>query len=540
MTRSSCRSQSLRALGALAVFTVATACGASSAPDPGMSGTPALAAEEVVATADPAAADAPTGSGEAAGLDPDIDGSAAWQDVSVLLTADEQSCILDAVGELLGSVMSLSASGSRGSEWEQSMISCLEAETARKLFLSDIVGFLESDVEVEIGGDEEACLRELLDDIDLTDALVDEDADLSATVWLGLTMCVRELTASVILVAIAAALDGDGFALDDGQRSCLRDLAADPDLAALTTGESETHASLPQLVSGLLACTPNLWRSGDDPDDPGAPPADAPPDDHPDTADGATPLDVGEAASGSVDYEYDVDFFVFEAEAGGFYRIDVSLGTLSDSVAGLYDAEESELASNDDYLNLESRIDWQAENSGTYYVAVAGYSELTGSYTLTVNRVVDVVDDDPEIVDDHSDMAEGATAVEVGEAASGSVDYEFDVDFFVFEAEAGGFYRIDVSLGTLSDSVAVLYDAKESELAANDDYLDLESRINWQAESSGAFYVSVAGYEAELGSYTLTVEHIVDGEFDADGLFDTAGDAIPASVSEAMLAPMDC
>ena len=275
-----------------------------------------------------------------------------------------------------------------------------------------------------------------------------------------------------------------------------------------------------------------------------APVADDPPkvvDDHADTGDGATPVAVGGAVPGSVDYEYDIDFFVFEAEAAGLYRIDVSLETLPDSVAvlydaELYDAEESELAYNDDSedgLNLASRIDWLAESAGTFYVAVRGWEENTGSYTLSVARVADPVD----IADDHADTGDGATPVVVGEAVSGSLDYGDDVDFFVFEAEAGEWYRIDVSLGTLPDSVAVLYDAEESELAYNDDRedgLDLASRIDWQAESAGTFYVAVGGFDERAGSYTLTVDHVVDGEFD------TVGGTVPVAVSKATMMPMDC
>ena len=236
---------------------------------------------------------------------------------------------------------------------------------------------------------------------------------------------------------------------------------------------------------------------------------------------------VGEAVPGSVDYGGDVDFFVFEAEAGELYQVDVSLGTLPDSTAVLYDAEESELAYNDDYLSLASRIDWLAESAGTFYVAVEGYGGETGSYTLTVEPVID----------DHVNSADGATPVVVGEAVSGSVDYRDDVDFFVFEAEAGEWYRIDVSLGTLPDSVAVLYDADESELAYNDDRedgLDLASRIDWLAESAGTFYVAVGGFDERAGSYTLTVDHVVDGEFE------TTGSTVPVAVSKAMWMPMDC
>lgn len=79
---------------------------------------------------------------------------------------------------------------------------------------------------------------------------------------------------------------------------------------------------------------------------------------------------------------------MFEAQEGQLYQIDVVLETLYDSVATLYDSEGFELASNDDYDDngdsLASRISWEAEYSGSHYVAVEGFSSDTGSYTLSI------------------------------------------------------------------------------------------------------------------------------------------------------------
>ena len=94
-------------------------------------------------------------------------------------------------------------------------------------------------------------------------------------------------------------------------------------------------------------------------------------------------MTVGETVQGTLEYENDIDLFVFQAEEGVLYQIDVALGTLSDSLVGLYDADERELAYNDDHGDsLASRVFWQASRSGAYYIAVEGYD--TGSYTLTV------------------------------------------------------------------------------------------------------------------------------------------------------------
>ena len=221
-------------------------------------------------------------------------------------------------------------------------------------------------------------------------------------------------------------------------------------------------------------------------------------DDHANSVEGATVVTDGEAMQGALDYDGDEDFFTFEAEEGKVYQIDVDLGTLPDSWLDIYDSDGFQIASNDDRDDdsLASRIVWEAPSSGEYYAAVGGFG--TGSYTLTVEAL--------DIVDDHANSFEGATPATVGEPIQGTVDYDGDEDFFVFEAEKGKIYQIDVDLGTLPDSELRLYDSDEFWMAYNDDRGDGSpaSRIVWKAPSSGEYYVAVSGYYG-IGSYTLTV-----------------------------------
>ena len=227
-----------------------------------------------------------------------------------------------------------------------------------------------------------------------------------------------------------------------------------------------------------------------------------------DEFDSATPVAVGEGVEGSLDYEDQIDYFSFTAQAGQFYRIDVELGTLTDSWLAVYDSDEFEIAFNDDRDDgsLASRIVWEAPSSGEYYAAVGGYG--TGSYTLTLALEAD----------DHANSVEGATSVAVGEVVQGALDYDGDEDGFVFEAEEGQLYRIYVSLGTLTDSELWLYEVEEQYLGirgvASDDYRAAASRIVWKAPSSGKYYAEVSGYGT--GSYTLTVAlDIVDDHADS-------------------------
>ncbi len=235
----------------------------------------------------------------------------------------------------------------------------------------------------------------------------------------------------------------------------------------------------------------------------------------------ATTIEIGKTAEAAVDYQGDADFFQFQAENGGIYDIVLASGTLARPVAVLYDPDGEWLESIRWYGD-GSRFTWKAPQSGSYYIEVeADYFVETGSYTLAVAL--------SDIVDDHGDSAADATAVTLGRSVEGSVDYDIDVDCFRFHAQTGQFYRIDVTLGTLS--LAELLLSKP-----NGDVLSRDSSfgpwIIWQATNSGEHYVRVGsvapgmisdyfglyptgppcevGYEApgQGGSYTLTVSPI--------------------------------
>ena len=234
---------------------------------------------------------------------------------------------------------------------------------------------------------------------------------------------------------------------------------------------------------------------------------------------GATPITVGEPVEASVDYPADSDFFSFEAEAGTIYQVDVTLGTLADSKAAVFDAEGWELAFNDDFGDTPgSRIFWRPEADATLYVGVAGFGADVGSYTLTVSE--------SDEADDHADSPEDATAIAVGTPTQGTINYGGDTDVFSFEAQAGRVYQVDVTLGTLGDSTVALSDAGGMELAFNDDFDGSASRLVWGATGSGTVYVAVKAYEADAGTYTLSVAELDIDDDDGNSL----EDATPVTV----------
>ena len=256
------------------------------------------------------------------------------------------------------------------------------------------------------------------------------------------------------------------------------------------------------------------------------------PDDHGNDIDDATMAVVTVDVGGALDYVGDIDYFRFTAEEGQFYQIDVALGSLPDSVLALLNPDGWELAYNDNHGDsLASRVLWEAPASGDYYLVVeaSGFDADVGSYTLTVSHST--------IVDDHGNDIDDATVAAVGVDVEGVIDYPGDYDYFRFTAEEGQLYQIDVDLGSLPDSLLALLGPDGWELAYNDDHGDSwASRVVWLAPESGVYYLVVesSGFDADVGTYTLTVSHSTIVDDHGDDVDDATAIRVGADVQGAL------
>jgi hypothetical protein len=86
----------------------------------------------------------------------------------------------------------------------------------------------------------------------------------------------------------------------------------------------------------------------------------------------------------------DEDWVSFPAEEGTQYVINTSnLGSASDTYIYLYDTDgETIIDENDDYIGVDSRIEWICNESGTYYVMVRHFD--SGAYCLNTSYDIHV------------------------------------------------------------------------------------------------------------------------------------------------------
>ena len=354
------------------------------------------------------------------------------------LTESEQACIREQLGEEVEVVLAQTVLDDGPAEtWYVELFSCFEPETGRKLLLgAALVGM--ADEGLEVGEEATACLREVLAGIDpaAVMAAAQEDGPEVDEFIGGVWRCLPEL----LFESIAAEIGVDLDAASEAELACLREWSRELDAVALVDAMDEgDELALMELSLGVFRCSPSLLL----------------------------------ASFGDIGAELDGD-----AEA--------CLSQL------LHESEASDLVdeSSPEYERFYAEL----------LICLPDLSQVTGP-TSAASAGSDAYDGP----DDHADSLDGATAIAVGVQASGELGLEYDSDYFVFEAEQGVLYEINVGLVTLGDSVLTLYDGEWRELAFSDDYADtLASRLFWLAEYTGDHYVEVWGYG--LGAYTLLVE----------------------------------
>ena len=106
--------------------------------------------------------------------------------------------------------------------------------------------------------------------------------------------------------------------------------------------------------------------------------------------------------------------------------------------------------------------------------------------------------------DDHGNSQSAATVVSVNATVSGRLESPSDIDYFTFTVNSDGEVVIESTGST--DTIGTLYDSEGRELLSNDDG---GSGYNFSLSmelAAGAYYVSVVGYEGEVGDYGLSVQ----------------------------------
>ena len=234
-------------------------------------------------------------------------------------------------------------------------------------------------------------------------------------------------------------------------------------------------------------------------------------DEEADEAEDAILVEIGEAATGSLDYIFDFDFFKFEAEEGQIYRISVKHETLTHTSVTMYGPDgDTELRNRwqGRVMGAEGPlIQWRAPSSEAYFLAVQNFGGKTGEYTFTITPV-----EEPE-ADDHGNGIESATRVGRFKDIHGTIDGTFDEDYFRFSAHEGRVYHIFMWPEQSADLCAQMYRADGSRSSEWHNRCDHGSLweggqvhgISWVAPETGDFYLAMSGFMESVGDYRFEI-----------------------------------
>jgi len=218
----------------------------------------------------------------------------------------------------------------------------------------------------------------------------------------------------------------------------------------------------------------------------------------------ATAIAIGEGAGtgqGVLEQPGDHDIFqIVVAESGTFVIGATSTDGRLDTYLRIYDATGNVIAENDDFggtYDSQLRIDLEP---GQYFIDVGAYADWgIGDYRV-----------DLQIVESGSSPVAETEVVTLTETGGIRLGDEIvsagEVRSYTFEATVTG--RMTVRTKRLSagmDTMLTVYDANGYELAFNDDWRGLKSRVRFLVQAGETYRVEVSGYGDSVGSYRLAM-----------------------------------
>ncbi|HEY0845728.1 MAG TPA: pre-peptidase C-terminal domain-containing protein [Noviherbaspirillum sp.] len=258
-------------------------------------------------------------------------------------------------------------------------------------------------------------------------------------------------------------------------------------------------------------------------------------------------VSVGSSVTGTIGSAADADWYAVSLTGGVTYNIQLqgaysNNGTLHDPlISGIYNSSGTLMDDSyaDDSDGLDSSLDFTPTTTGMYYVAAEGYGTSVGTFRLSVSQIAS------------SDLAANTSTtgrVLVNGTATSSIETANDQDWFAVSLTAGTRYQIDLegsptSGGTLSDTyLHGVYNSSGTLISGttdDDSGYGADSRIIFDASSTGTYYIGAGAYSSNTGTYTVAVTNIGTADIAANsgttatvspgssvaGIVDTAGDA---------------
>jgi hypothetical protein len=202
-------------------------------------------------------------------------------------------------------------------------------------------------------------------------------------------------------------------------------------------------------------------------------------------------------------------WYSFTAPNAGNFSFDTCSGTL-DTILNLFDGcAGTELACNDDFCGLRSRVVLTMTSGQNILVRVAGWNSVTGASTITIQELIPPSNDNcasasVAMIGDNAFDTQAATTDGSASCGFNGDPGQFDVWFRFTPATSGPY-----SLSTCSaafDTILSLYDScGGTEIACNDDSCGLRSSISVSLTAGTTYFIRIAGWGGAVGTGNLTI-----------------------------------
>jgi hypothetical protein len=207
----------------------------------------------------------------------------------------------------------------------------------------------------------------------------------------------------------------------------------------------------------------------------------------------------------ATDHYGDHDWIKVTLEADKVYEINATSNEIDTVIDGIYDSNGEYIAGtfdDDGGVGLNSRLYFDVESSGEYYIDMRAYSSSDlGEYNVTVEEIT--------LTDDASDNQSTTAVAQIGTPYQGEVNYAYDDDWIKVTLADDTTYNFDLTGLSLSDTmINGIYDSEGRYIQGtyNDDSnYSLNSYVQYTTTDAGVYYVDVGGYSSNTGTYELEI-----------------------------------
>ncbi|MCB4763290.1 MAG: fibrobacter succinogenes major paralogous domain-containing protein, partial [Sulfurovum sp.] len=234
-----------------------------------------------------------------------------------------------------------------------------------------------------------------------------------------------------------------------------------------------------------------------------------PSDDHNNTQDGATPINLNSITLGNIETAGDVDWFKIVIPSRGTLVVKTT-GAI-DTEGALYNASGSTpIAYDDDDGAGHNFKITQTVAAGTYYVEIKDRASGTGVYALST-RFTPISAPNTPVSDDYGNTASTARTISPTSTTSGNIETAGDEDYFKIVIPSAG--TLVVKTTGFTDTDGSLFDARSNTPIAtdNDSGSGRNFKISTFIHRAGTYYVMVKHRSPEAtGNYKLVSEFTPD------------------------------